>query len=115
MKDDFENGGLWDLLGHSKAVSVSPYFSRRVLRDIHQKAECRTRPLLPVFLLRWVGAGAFAVVAAAFFLSLGLDSSTSARMTSNSSEFIEAFDAAAGIDTLLVVDDSAISAYANGL
>ena len=36
-------------------------------------------------------------------------------MTSNSSEFIEAFDAAAGIDTLLVVDDSAISAYANGL
>ena len=111
MKNDIENDDLWNLLGRVKPARVSPYFSRRVLRDIRQQPESRT---LPVFLLRWLGAGAFAVVVAGFFLSLSTDFPTSS-MASNSPEFIEAFDVAAGLDTLLAVEDSAISAYANGL
>ena len=114
MKDPIENDELWELLGHAKPVAVSPYFSRRVLRDIRQQPESR---LVPSFLLRWLSAGAFALLSIGFFVSLSFDL-PAYTMASNSSEFIEAFDVAAGLDTLVAVaavEDAAISAYANGL
>ena len=110
--NDTENDDVWKLLGRAKPVSVSPYFSRRVLRDIRQQPESPV--FFPLFLLRWMGAGAFALLMAGFFSSLTLDFPTSG-MASNSPEFIEAFDVAAGLDSLLAVEDAAISAYANGL
>ena len=111
MKDDLENDELWELLGRAKPVAVSPYFSRRVLREI------RLQPapvVLPGFLLRWLGAGAFALVVTGFFLSMSLGF-PARGLASYSSEFIEAFDAAAGIDTLVAVEDTTFSAYSNGL
>src|SRR5258708_4483307 len=38
MKTD-EQDDLWRLLGHAKAPSVSPYFSRNVLRAIREEAQ----------------------------------------------------------------------------
>jgi len=111
MIDDVENDDLWMLLGQAKAVVVSPYFSRRVLRDIRLQPQSRA---IPSFLLRWLSAGAFALLITGFFVSLSFDVPAS-FMASYSPEFLEAFDVAAGLDTLVAVEDAAISAYANGL
>lgn len=111
MSDNTENDELWNLLGRAKPVSVSPYFSRRVLRDIRLKPAV---PALRGILLRWLGAGALALLAAGFFLSLNQDLPVSG-MASNSPDFIEAFNIAAGLDTLLAVEDGSYSAYENGL
>ena len=111
MNVNFENDELWSLLGRTKPVFVSPYFSRRVLRDIRHRPESR---ILPFSLLRWLGVGAFALLTAGFFSSLTLDV-TGSGLASNSPEFIEAFDVAAGLDSILAVEDAAVSAYANGL
>ncbi len=95
MSDDFDNGPLWELLGRAKPVAVSPYFSRRVLREIRLSP---SRPLLPPIFLRWLAAGSLALLAAGFFLSLpaGIDTAPAD---------IAGFDAIAGIDSLAVVEE----------
>lgn len=109
MKDDWDQDALWNLLGHAPAVSVSPYFSRKVLREIRSSPD---RPLLPVFVLRWLGAGALALLMAGFFLNLNHPAHAS---YGKSADFAEIFDTAAGLDTLVAVDDVSISNYAAGL
>ncbi len=107
MNENLEHDELWSLLGRAEPVAVSPYFSRRVLREIRLRP---APPVLPFFLLRWLGAGAFAVLAAGFFLSLNQDFS-SPGVALNSPELIEAFDVAAGLDTLLAFEDGSFPAF----
>src|SRR6202035_3024631 len=60
MKTD-EQDDLWRLMGHAKAPSVSPYFSRNVLRAIRE--ESQEKPgLLAWFHWRWVTLAASACV-----------------------------------------------------
>ncbi|MEI6278353.1 MAG: hypothetical protein WCQ16_03080 [Verrucomicrobiae bacterium] len=99
MKEDFENDEVWDLLGRARPVSVSPYFSRRVLREIRRVP---SRPLLPAFLLRWMPAGALAVLTAGFFLSLAPVHSPA---LADNTEFNRTFDMMAGIDSLANVEE----------
>lgn len=106
MKEEWDQDALWDLLGKAGPVSVSPFFSRNILREIRRDS---ARPLVPVFLLRWLGAGALAVLAAGFFLNLG-DASGPSR-PARSADFVEAFDMAAGLDTLVAVEDVSILNY----
>jgi hypothetical protein len=104
MKDDWDKDALWDLLGKTKPVTVSPFFSRNVLREIRRSP---ARPMVPLFLLRWLGAGAFAVLTAGFFLNL--DSSPS--RPAGSADFAQVFDAAAGLDTLVAVEDVSLTNF----
>jgi hypothetical protein len=99
MKEDFENDDVWNLLGHARPASVSPYFSRRVLREIRQVP---SRHLLPPFLLRWLPAGALAVLTVGFFLNLA---SVSSPDLVGNTEFNALFDTIAGIDSLAVVEE----------
>ena len=110
MKEDWDKDALWDLLGKAKPVSVSPFFSRNVLRQIRRNP---ARPLVPLFLLRWLGAGAFAVLTAGFFLSLGSDAGFS--QSSRPADFAEVFDAAAGLDKLVAVEEFSIANYSADL
>lgn len=109
MKDDWDQDTLWNLLGHAPAVSVSPYFSRKVLREIRLAP---ARPLIPLFVLRWLGAGALALLTAGFFLNLNDANNAGLGKSAN---FTEIFDAAAGLDSLVAVDDVSLSNYASGL
>jgi hypothetical protein len=106
MNEDWDNDRLWDLLGKARPVSVSPFFSRNVVREIRRNPD---RPLVPLFVLRWLGAAAFAVLTAGFFLNLG-DPGTGSHLT-KSADFVETFDAAAGLDTLVAVEDVTIFNY----
>jgi hypothetical protein len=106
MKDDWDKDALWDLLGKAKPVSVSPFFSRNVVREIRRNP---ARPLVPPFLLRWLGAGAFAVLTAGFFLNLGSDGGSS--QAARTVDFAEVFDAAAGLDKLVAVEEVSITNY----
>lgn len=99
MKEDLENDKLWDLLGRARPVSVSPYFSRRVLREIRQ---VRSRPLLSAFLLRWMPAGALAILTAGFFLTLA---PVQPPALAGNTEFNLMFDTIAGIDSLAIVEE----------
>ena len=110
MKEDWDNDALWNLLGKTRPVSVSPFFSRNVLREIRRSP---ARPMVPLFVLRWLGAGALAVLTAGFFLNLG-DGGNSPR-SGRSADFVATFDAAAGLDTLVPVEDVSISNYTAGL
>jgi len=109
MKDDWDQDALWNLLGKTRAASVSLYFSRKVLREIRQAP---VRPVLPLFLLRWLGAGALAVLTAGFFLNLNESANTH---LARSADFTEIFDVAAGLDTLVAVEEVSLSNYAAGL
>jgi hypothetical protein len=109
MSEDFEDERLWKILGEARPVSVSPYFSRRVMREIRLASE---RPLLPPIFLRWLAAGALAVLAVGFFLSI---EPAASRPIVRSSEFIETFDHLAGIDALVVSADLSLTDYSRGL
>ena len=104
MKDEWNHDALWDLLGKTKPVSVTPFFSRNVLREIRRSP---VRPLVPLFLLRWLGAGAFAVLTAGFFLNLG----GSFSRPSGQADFTEVFDAVAGLDTLVAVEEVSLTNF----
>lgn len=106
MNEDWDNDALWDLLGKAKPAPVSPFFSRNILRAIRRNP---ARPLIPVFVLRLLGAGAFALLTAGFFLNLGNGSVTS--QSARTPDFAEAFDAAAGLDKLLAVEEVSITNY----
>ena len=106
MKEDWDKDELWDLLGNARPASVSPFFFCALVREIRRNP---ARPLVPLFLLRWLGAGALAVLAAGFLLNLGTVG-TSSRPT-KSADFTEVFDAAAGLEALLAVEDVSITNY----
>jgi len=106
MKEDWDKDALWDLLGKAGPVSVSPFFSRNVLREIRRGS---TRPMVPLFLLRWLGAGALAVLTAGFFLNLG--GSSGFDRSAGPSEFAAVFDAAAGLDTLVAAGDVSLANF----
>lgn len=110
MNDDWKDDDLWALLGQARNVAPSPYFCRRVLREIRRAPE---RPMLPVFFLRWLGAGAIVVLVAGFFVSLpqGAPPSTLA----GTATFEEVFDEAAGLDALVASGDISPGNYAGGL
>ncbi len=109
MNDDFENDRLWKILGEVRPASVSPYFSRRVMREIRLSP---ARPVLPPIFLRWLAAGAFAVLAAGFFLSI---EPAAPGSFVRSQEFLETFDQLAGIDLLVVSADLSPAEYSRGL
>ena len=106
MKEDWDQDELWNLLGKAKPVSVSPFFSRNVLREVRQLTP---RPWIPTLVLRWLGAGALAVLATGFFLNLN-DSSPSAS-PARPAEFVEIFDAAAGLDKLVAVEEISFTSF----
>jgi hypothetical protein len=97
MSDDFDSGPLWDLLGRARPVGVSPYFVRRVLREIRRTP---ARPLLPPIFVRWLAAGALAILAVGFFLTLP---------PAPASADIAGFDAITGIDSLAIVEEFRMS------
>jgi hypothetical protein len=71
MKTD-EQDDLWRLLGHAKAPSVSPYFSRNVLRAIREEEQEKPGLLARIFAhhpWRWAVPGACAVLLAVFSLN----------------------------------------------
>lgn len=109
MDEDFEDARLWKILGEVRPVSVSPYFSRRVMREIRVSP---ARAVLPPIFLRWLAAGAFAVLAAGFFLSIEPPVPGSFV---RSEEFLETFDHLAGIDLLVVAADLSPAEYSRGL
>ncbi len=104
MNDNWDKDALWDLLGKTKPVTVSPFFSRNILREIRRSS---ARPMVPFFLLRWLGAGALAVLTAGFFLNLG----GSSVRPAGSADFAQVFDAAAGLDTLVAVEDVSLTNF----
>ena len=104
MKEDWDKDALWDLLGKTKPITVSPFFARNVLREIRRGS---ARPMIPLFLLRWLGAGALAALTAGFFLNLGGSSVHPAGPT----DFAQVFDAAAGLDTLVAVEGVSLSNF----
>ena len=104
MKEDWDRDPLWDLLGKTKPVTVSPFFSRNVLREIRRGS---ARPMVPLFLIRWLGAGALAVLTAGFFLNLG----GSSVRPAGPADFAQVFDAAAGLDTLVAVEDVSLTNF----
>jgi hypothetical protein len=109
MNDDWEkNDPLWELLGHAKPVSVSPFFARNVVREIRQAP---ARPLIPAFLLRWMAAGAFAVLTAGFIVNLGAGDRAPSPTLTKSADFTAIFDEVAGLDALVAVEDVSISNY----
>jgi len=109
MKDEWENDELWKLMGRSKTVTVSPYFSRRVRTAIRNVQ----RPGIPPLLLRWLAAGSLAVLTAGFFWNL--EAGTASQGLADSTEFAETFDLVAGIDSLVAVGDFSVSDYSRGL
>lgn len=106
MKEDWDKDELWNLLGKAKPVSVSPFFSRNVLREIRQNP---ARPWISHLVLRWLGAGALAVLTAGFFLNLVTDADFPQPV--KSAEFAEVFDAAAGLDKLVAVEEFSFTSY----
>jgi len=109
MNDNFEDERLWKILGEARTASISPYFSRRVMREIRLSS---ARPVLPPIFLRWLAAGAFAVLASGFFLSI---EPAAPGSFVRSQEFLETFDHLAGIDMLVVSADLSPAEYSSGL
>lgn len=95
--DDFnDNDALWKVLGRAKPVEASPYFVRRVLREV--RAERQAAPRFQVF-LRWffpLGAAAALVVGVASW-QLRQD---------DQSEFNAYFDTAADLESLVAFEDT---------
>ena len=99
MKDEWKNDDLWELLGHAKPVSVSPFFARNVLRTLRQAPASSP---VPAFVLRWLAVGSLAVLTAGFFLNLEASGSMS---SGESMDFTVIFDEAAGLNSLLAVEE----------
>jgi hypothetical protein len=110
VKLDFSEGDkLWELLGKASTARPSPFFSRNVLRQIRSTNEAP--PLLPLRLLRWLGAMAFCVVLLCFSLSLQENSARppSAQLQA---ELIEVFDRAAGLPGVASVEEFTLARFA---
>jgi hypothetical protein len=112
VKDEWKADDLWDLLGHAGPVSVSPFFSRNVLRSLRQAP---ARPLIPVFALRWLAGGALALLTAGFFLNLGDFQPAASLASGKPADFAAAFDEAAGLNSLAAVEDVSLAGYSSDL
>lgn len=91
-----ENDALWKVLGQAKPIEASPYFVRRVLRDVRAERQGPTRFQL---LLRWlvpVGATAAAIVSI----------TTWQFRQEDRSEFNALFDTAADLESLVAFEDT---------
>ena len=109
MDDWHKDDEVWKVLGRARPVTVSPYFSRRV------RAAIRSTPApsgLRLLVLRWASGFAAAVLVAGFLLSF---QPSATPIATNSEEFLEIFDSAAGIDKIVAAGDFTVAAYANGL
>jgi len=102
--DTSDDAKLDALLGCARPVVVSPYFSRRVMREVRLLSA--TPPERGAF-WRWAFGAAFACLSAGFFFSLGVNSM---RIT-NQHEFEVMFDQAAGLDTIIVTDVDIANIY----
>ena len=99
MNDDIpENDALWRLLGKASKPTASPFFARNVLREIRQAPPARAP------LLRWLAPAAYALLAFGFFLALDPLARTAATKSA-AVEWIEDFDAVAGLDELVSVEE----------
>lgn len=96
MDDLPENDALWQTLGRAKPVSASPYFVRKVLREARS---LRQAPSQFQILLRWlIPAGAAAA------LAVGVLSWQNHQQ--DVSTFNAYFDAAAGLEALVAIEDA---------
>lgn len=99
MNDWEKDDPLWQVLGHARTREASPYFSRRVLSRVRTTE--RPTPLL----LRWIMAGSLACLVVGFVANL--TPAPQHPLAGATPEFLETFDAAAGIDTLVATADVA--------
>ncbi len=98
---------LWDLLGHSRAPEVSPFFSRNVLRKIRE-AQGET-PARRWFSLRWLmpAAGMAVAVIATLLLRVQVPTQTAPERTDQIAHSeADDLDLLADVDDLMADDDT---------
>ena len=106
MKDDLaENDELWNLLGHAKKSTPSPFFARNVLRSVRSLAPA---PTLPRFILPWLQAVALSILLVGFTLSL-----IHPQNNEVPPDLVEYFDIAAGLEQFAIADDLSPHHFAN--
>jgi hypothetical protein len=95
--DDFtENDALWKVLGQAKPAKASPYFVRKVLREVRSERQSPSRWTL---WLRWL-----APLGAAAALAIGV---TSWQMhQQDEQEFNAYFDTAADLESLVAFEET---------
>jgi hypothetical protein len=97
---------LWDLLGHSAAPKISPFFARNVLREIRQ-SEGRSRV---GGWLQWLvpAAGVAVAIIAAMFLRVQMPERNSPDREPDTFALIEGQDSEliADLDDLIAPDDT---------
>lgn len=93
---DDENDALWKVLGQAKSAEASPYFVRRVLRDVRAVRQGPSRFQL---LLRWlIPVGTTAAVAVSI--------TTWQLRQQDQYEFNAYFDTAADLESLVAFEDT---------
>ena len=97
--DEFnENDPLWKTLGQTKSVSASPYFVRKVLREVRTERQSPSRFTL---ILRWLmplgAATALAIVAGVWQFQ-----------RTDDTEFNAYFDSAADLQSLVAFEDTSL-------
>jgi hypothetical protein len=96
MDDDREDDKLWDLLGAAPPAQASPFFVRRVLREVRAQ---HPEPPVWVAVLRWfapLGAAAAALVAVTVWFAPAVEEG----------DFNALFDSAADLSSLVAWEDS---------
>ncbi len=95
--DDFnKNDALWNLLGRAKPAKASPYFVRKVLREVKESGR-PSRPLTALF--RWlIPASALAAVAIGW-------TAFQWQHDQSVAEFNEYFDTIADLPSLVAQED----------
>lgn len=101
MDESDEKDALWDLLGNARQVKASPYFARKVLRAVKEDAK-QPRFNLAI-LLRWLVPTSVAAAVALTFCW----SSYQTQRSQEQAEFNAAFDAAADMQSLVAVQETA--------
>ena len=102
--DDFnENDSLWKVLGQAKPAKASPYFVRKVLREVRNERQAASQQPWGVW-LRWL-----APLGAAAALAVGI--TTWQVHQQHESEFNAYFDSAADLESLVAFEET--SAWAD--
>lgn len=103
--DDFdENDNLWKALGQAKPAKASPYFVRKVLREVRSQRQAPSPWQVWKLRLRWL-----APVGAAAGLAIGI--ATWQVHQQHESEFNAFFDSAADLESLVAFEET--SAWAD--